>query len=85
MRAQNKPCLPQSETVECSCYGCEIARQRAGILAPDRSAEPCVPLGACAKDGQCWTHSEWIDETACDPPDACASRILCGAHGEARS
>lgn len=70
--------------LQCSCYGCVVARQRAGISAPDRSADPCFPPNACAKDGRCWTHSEWLDEAACDPPGACRSRIACGAHGEAR-
>lgn len=51
------------DVTTCACYGCTIARQRAGISAPDRSAEPCDPSGACAKDGQCWTHSEWLDES----------------------
>jgi hypothetical protein len=74
-----------SDAVECSCYGCMIARQRAGIPAPDRSAEPCNPSDACAKDGQCWTHSEWVDMTRCDPSNACAHRISCGAHGEVRA
>ena len=73
--------MERSDAVECSCYGCTIKRQRAGIPAPDRSAEPCNPPEACAKDGQCWTHSEWIDEAACVPPGACALRISCGAHG----
>jgi len=54
--------------VDCSCYGCTIKRQRAGIPTPDRSADPCVPPSACVKDGQCWVHSEWIDEAACVPP-----------------
>lgn len=57
-----------SEDVSCSCYGCSIERQRAGIPSPDRSAEPCSPPDACATHGRCWTHSEWIDEAACDPP-----------------
>jgi hypothetical protein len=46
-------------TVECSCYGCAIARQRAGFPARDRSSEPCDPPKACATHGRCWTHSEW--------------------------
>jgi hypothetical protein len=46
----------------CSCYGCAIARQRAGIPAPDHSTEPCDPPNACADHGRCWTHSAWIDE-----------------------
>ena len=53
----------RSTNPSCSCYGCTIARQRAGIPALDRSAERCVPPDACAKDGQCWTHSEWLDES----------------------
>ena len=53
--------VPHIDDVECSCYGCTIKRQRAGISTPDRSAEPCNPADACAKDGQCWTHSEWLD------------------------
>lgn len=69
----------------CPCYGCTVARQRVGIPALERSAEPCDPRGACVTDGQCWTHSEWIDEAACDPPSACASRISCEAHGKVQS
>ncbi len=84
---------------ECRCYGCEIQRRRAGIPTPDRSADPCDPPGACARDGRRWTHSEWVDElrvfgqgqgagdgleAACDPPGACASRLSCGVHGEVR-
>jgi hypothetical protein len=71
--------------VPCACYGCTIERQRAGIPAPDHSAEPCSPPDACATHGRCWTHSEWIDMAACDPPNACANRISCGAHGEVRA
>lgn len=73
------------EVVTCSCYGCAVARERAGIPHPDRSAEPCSPPDACAKDGQCWTHSEWIDMTRCDPPNACEHRIRCEAHREVQS
>ena len=69
------------EVVECSCFGCEIQRLRAGAQLPDRSSEPCSPSGACATHGRCWTHSAWVDEAACDPPDACASRLPCEAHG----
>jgi hypothetical protein len=68
------------EDIDCSCYGCVIGRVRAGVPLPDRSAEPCKPVGACQKNGQCWTHSEWIDEAACDPPNACVNRILCSTH-----
>ena len=71
--------------VTCACYGCTITRQRAGIPAPDRSAEPCNPADACEKDGRCWTHSEWIDMHACDPPDACRNALSCGAHGKVTS
>jgi hypothetical protein len=70
------------EDVACPCYGCTVKRTRVGIRGPDRSADPCDPPGACGKDGQCWTHSEWIDEAACDPPDACANRLPCGPHGK---
>ena len=70
------------EDVECSCYGCVVRRARAGIPTPDRSAAPCDPPGACQKDSQCWTHSEWVDEAKCDPPSACATRQSCGAHGK---
>jgi hypothetical protein len=49
----------KDDDVECSCYGCAIERQRAGIPAPDRSADPCSPPDACATHGRCWTHSEW--------------------------
>lgn len=73
------------DAVECSCYGCVIARQRAGIPSPDRSAEPCSPPEACTTHGRCWTHSEWIDEAACDPPNACVRKISCGAHGKVSS
>ncbi len=66
--------------VDCSCYGCSIARQRAGLLAPDRSAESCAPPNACATHGRCWTHSEWVDEARCDPPGACTSGSRCAAH-----
>jgi hypothetical protein len=66
--------------VECSCYGCVVGRIRAGMPLPDRSVEPCDPADACRKDGQCWTHSEWIDEAACDPPSACVNQIRCAAH-----
>lgn len=69
----------------CPCYGCAIKRQRAGVPAPDRSGEPCAPIGACGRGEPCWTHSEWVDEAACDPPGACGSRTACAAHGEARS
>jgi hypothetical protein len=72
------------ESVECSCYGCEIQRLRAGIRPPDRSSEPCSPPSACADHGRCWTHSEWIDMAVCDPLSACASGISCGAHGVVR-
>jgi hypothetical protein len=48
----------------CSCYGCVISRQRAGVPAPDRSADPCEPPGACTSHGRCWTHSEWTDDLA---------------------
>lgn len=72
------------DDVACSCYGCEIERQRAGIRAPDRSAEPCQPENACAEHGRCWAHSEWVDTAACDPPNACVDRIACGAHGPVR-
>ena len=75
----------ENRELQCSCYGCTIERQGAGIPAPDHSAEPCDPSDACAKDGQCWTHSEWIDEAACDPPSACATGTRCGTHGEARA
>ena len=61
--------------VECSCYGCAIERQRAGIQVVDRSSDPCNPPEACTTHGRCWTHSEWIDESACDPPSACARQI----------
>lgn len=71
--------------IECSCYGCTIGRQRAGIAAPDRSADPCDPLDACAKDGRCMMHSEWVDTARCDPPNACVNGISCGAHGATRS
>lgn len=74
-----------SSELTCSCYGCTIGRQRAGIPAPDRSADLCNPSDACVKDGQCWTHSEWVDTARCDPLNACANRILCGAHGVVRS
>jgi len=77
--------MAEDETVACSCYGCELARQRAGVPTPDRAAELCSPPDACAKNGQCWTHSAWIDEARCDPPGACASRGHCAAHGEVRS
>ena len=73
----------ESSELTCSCYGCTIARQRAGIPAPDRSAETCNPPDACAKDGQCWTHSEWVDTSKCDPLNACVNRISCGTHGKA--
>lgn len=73
--------VERAEDVECGCYGCEIERQRSGIRSPDRAAEPCDPLNACAGNGQCWIHSEWIDEAKCDPPGACASRGRCGIHG----
>jgi len=66
--------------VECSCYGCTIKRQRLGIVPPDRSAEPCQPPGACASHGQCWTHSEWVDEARCDPPNACVTGSHCATH-----
>lgn len=68
--------------IECYCYGCVIALQRAGIPVSDRSAEPCDPPRACATNGQCWTHSAWVDEAACDPPNACTSGLACGAHGK---
>lgn len=71
------------EGVDCSCYGCEIARQRAGISAPDRSAEPCAPAGACVREEPCWTHSEWVDEARCDPPNACVTHGRCQTHGGA--
>lgn len=71
------------EDVTCSCYGCTIERARAGIRAPDRSADPCDPPEACASHGRCWTHSEWLDPAECDPPNACMDGIACGAHGKA--
>jgi hypothetical protein len=64
----------------CQCYGCTIERQRAGIVEPDRSADPCDPPNACAIDGNCWTHSEWIDHAACSPLDACARGFSCEVH-----
>lgn len=67
-------------SVQCSCYGCEIERLRAGIQPPDRSMEPCSPPDACATHGRCWTHSTWIDEALCDPPGACGGGISCDAH-----
>jgi hypothetical protein len=54
------------DEVDCSCYGCAIARQRAAIVGPDRSEEPCSPPDACATHGRCWTHSEWVDEARRD-------------------
>ena len=73
----------------CRCYGCSIQRQRAGIPAPDRSSDPCVPPGACTRDvrdnGRCWTHSEWIDEAVCDPRNACVRGISCVVHGQVRA
>jgi hypothetical protein len=66
--------------VVCSCYGCTIERQRAGMPEPDRSADPCSPLGACATHGHCWTHSEWLNEAHCNPPRACAMKQRCEAH-----
>lgn len=66
--------------VDCSCYGCEIARRRAGICVVDRTNDLCSPPDACKTHGRCWTHSEWIDMVACDPPSACAEGIVCGAH-----
>jgi hypothetical protein len=51
--------MKDTDVTTCACYGCAIERQRAGIPAPDRSAEPCNPPGACATHGRCWTHSEW--------------------------
>jgi hypothetical protein len=53
-----------TSAVECSCYGCVIARQRAGVPAPDQTAAPCDPPGACSSHGRCWTHSEWVDDLA---------------------
>lgn len=60
--------LSQESAVECSCYGCAIGRQRAGVRPPDRSADPCDPPSACLTHGRCWTHSEWINEAERDPP-----------------
>jgi len=77
--------METAESVECSCYGCTTVRHRAGIPTPDRSAEPCLPPDACAKDGRCWTHSEWVDLARCDPPNACTDGISCGAHGKVQS
>jgi len=74
-----------NEDGACSCYGCEIARQRSGIPAPDRSAEACDPGGACRRKEPCWTHSAWIDEALCDPSGACAAGARCGTHDEVRS
>ena len=68
--------------VECSCYGCQITRRRAGIRLVDRSGEPCEPPEACRTHGRCWTHSAWVDEAACDPPSACARGLACDAHGK---
>ncbi len=63
-------------TVECSCYGCAIARRRAGLTQPDRSAEPCDPPGACTSHGRCWTHSEWTDELQSKREEArCARKV----------
>ena len=70
-----------AESVQCSCYGCEIQRLRAGQPTADRAVEACSPPGACATHGRCWTHSSWIDEATCDPPGACSQGISCGAHG----
>lgn len=72
-----------NQSIECACYGCVIERQRAGIPTPDRSADPCEPAEACATHGRCWTHSEWVDEAACDPPSACTIGLSCGAHEKA--
>src|SRR5882672_6868937 len=49
------------EDVACSCYGCEIQRQRAGITAPDRSGEPRNPIGACDREilGFMYAHLSW--------------------------
>lgn len=68
----------KTSRVDCSCYGCAIQRQRAGIPALDRSAEPCDPSGACAKDGRCWTHSEWLDESRA----ICAADTACRKEGK---
>lgn len=70
-----------AEDTLCSCYGCTIERQRAGLPSPDRSTEPCTPVDACVRDENCWTHSEWVDTSRCDPPNACISRMRCVAHG----
>lgn len=70
------------DDVACSCYGCEIRRQRAVIPAPDRSAEACVPPFACANHDSCLTHSEWVDEARCNPPGACVSHGRCETHGK---
>jgi hypothetical protein len=77
--------LETNSEVECSCYGCAIERQRAGITEPDRSSQPCNPLDACSTHGRCWTHSKWIDEAACDPPSACVLLLGCSAHDEVKS
>lgn len=68
------------DEVHCSCYGCAIERQRAGVVTPDRSGEPCAPPDACSTHGRCWTHSEWVDEARCLPLGACAAGLRCAEH-----
>ena len=72
---REKDTLPH-DGASCRCYGCSIERRLAGLSEPDRSADPCSPPEACATHGRCWTHSEWIDESACDPLNACVLRGL---------
>lgn len=50
------------DATTCPCYGCSIERQRAGIPAPDRSGEPCEPIGACASDKECMRQADRLNK-----------------------